>query len=145
MACLKKGGLWQGLRQFPALDFADSDHSPAMIIVAMDGNDLFSPRPDIILKDNIAAFEAGMAVFAQIFTKACRGLPGEQPGRHLGDRPFRGGTDHPYRPGHLSRPGTPGAVLYQIKQQAAENSAWCIRLDHLVMMGRFFTFRPVSG
>ena len=43
--------LQMSISRDPALDFADPDHSPAMIIVAMDGNDLFSPRPAIILKD----------------------------------------------------------------------------------------------
>ncbi len=69
VAHLKKGGLWQGLRQFPALDFADPEHSPAMIIVVMDGNDIFSPRPDIMLKDNITAFEAGMAILHRFSTR----------------------------------------------------------------------------
>ena len=136
VACLKKSGLWQGLRQFPALDFADSDHSPAIIIVAMDGNDLFSPRPDIILKDNIAAFEAGMAVlrrFSQRLAVVCRESSLEgiwEIGRSVAEQITHTAPDI-YPAWH------PGAVLYQIKQQAAENSAWCIRLDNLVMMGRF--------
>lgn len=136
VAILKKGGLWQGLRQFPALDFADSDHSPAMIIVAMDGNDLFSPRPAIILKDNIAAFEAGMAVlrrFSRRLAVVCResSLEGiREIGSSVAEQITHTAPDI-YPAWH------PGAVLYQVKQQAAENSSWCIRLDHLVMMGHF--------
>lgn len=133
---LKKGGLWQGLRQFPALDFADPDHSPAMIIVGMDGNDLFSPRPDIILKNNMGAFEAGMAVlrrFSDRLVVVCResSLEGIRDlDNSVADQVTHIAPDI-YPAWH------PGAVLYQIKQQAAENSAWCIRLDHLVMLGRF--------
>jgi len=133
---LKKGGLWQGLRQFPALDFADPEHSPALIIVVMDGNDLFSPRPEIILEDNITAFEAGMAILRRFSNKlavVCResSLEGiREQGRSVADQITHAAPDI-YPAWH------PGAVLYQIKQQVAENSAWCIRLDHLVMMGRF--------
>ncbi|MGD9687484.1 MAG: 4Fe-4S dicluster domain-containing protein [Desulfobacter sp.] len=133
---LKNGGLWQGLRQFPALDVADPDHSPAMIIVAMDGNDLFSPHPAIILKGNIAAFEAGMAVlrrFSHQLAVVCRASRVErirEIGSSVADQITHTAPD-------IYPAWQPGAVLYQIKQQAAENSSWCIRLDHLVMMGRF--------
>ncbi|WP_320043283.1 4Fe-4S dicluster domain-containing protein [uncultured Desulfobacter sp.] len=136
VAHLKKGGLWQGLRQFPALDFADPDHSPSMIIVAMDGNDLFSPRPDIILKDNISAFEAGMVILRRFSTRlevVCRESSLEsilKQGSLVADQITHAAPDI-YPAWH------PGAVLYQIKQEPSENSAWCIRLEHLVMMGRF--------
>ncbi|PIE63025.1 MAG: NADH-quinone reductase [Desulfobacter postgatei] len=133
---LKKGGLWQGLRQFPALDFADSDHSPAMIIVAMDGNDLFSPRPDIILRDNIAAFEAGMAglhIFSHRLVVVCRESSLE--GIRRLDNSLAEQVTHTVP--DIYPAWLPGTVLYQIKKQAAENNSWCIRLDHLIMMGRF--------
>ncbi|WP_020587319.1 4Fe-4S dicluster domain-containing protein [Desulfobacter curvatus] len=136
VTALKQGGLWQSLRQFPALDFANPDHSPAVIIVAMDGNDIFSPRPNFILQDNISAFEAGMAVlrrFSNRLAVVCResSLEGIQAlGSSVSDQITHTAPDI-YPAWH------PGAVLYQIKKQAAENSAWCIRLDHLVMIGRF--------
>jgi Na+-transporting NADH:ubiquinone oxidoreductase subunit A len=136
VSTLKKGGLWQGLRQFPALDFADPDHSPAMIIVAMDGKDLFSPRPDIILKDNITAFEAGMAILRQFSNRlavVCRESSLEGIGNIVSsvvDQITHTASDI-YPAWH------PGVMLYHIKQEAAENSAWCVDLDHLIMMGRF--------
>nr|WP_319396546.1 NADH-quinone reductase [uncultured Desulfobacter sp.] len=136
VSTLKKGGLWQVIRQFPALDFADPDHSPAMIIVAMDGSDLFSPRPEIILKNNITAFEAGMAIlrkFSNRIAVVCRESSLEgigNIGSSVADQITHTAPDI-YPAWH------PGAVLYQIKQEAAENSAWCVRLDHLIMMGVF--------
>ena len=135
-ANLKQGGLWQCLRQFPALDFADADHCPAMIIVAMDGNDIFSPRPDIVLKDNIDAFDAGMAVlqrFSSELVVVCKesSLEGlRELDSSVADLVTHTAPDI-YPAWH------PGAVLYQIRQQAAQNSSWCIGLDHLVMVGRF--------
>ncbi|WP_321495402.1 4Fe-4S dicluster domain-containing protein [uncultured Desulfobacter sp.] len=133
---LKKGGMWQGLRQFPALDFADPDYKPPMIIVAMDGNDLFSPRPDIILKDNIDAFEAGMAVLRKLshgVVVVCResSLEGLRELDSLVANQVTHTAPDIYPAWH------PGAVLYQIKERQEENSAWCIRLDHLVLIGRF--------
>lgn len=136
VAHLKKGGLWQGLRQFPAMDFADSGHSPAMIIVAMDGNDLFSPRPAIILKDNIDAFDAGMTIlrrFSHRIAVVCR----ESSLEGIRDLDSSVVDQVTHTAPDIYPAWHPGAVLYQIKQQTAENSSWCIRLDHLVMMGRF--------
>lgn len=136
VAVLKNGGLWQGLRQFPALDFADSNHFPALIIVAMDGKDLFSPHPAMILKGNIAAFEAGMAVlrrFSHYLAVVCR--EGSLEG--LGEIGSSVTAQITHTAPDIYPAWQPGAALYQIKQHAAENSSWCIHLDHLVMMGRF--------
>ena len=110
----------------------------------MDGNDLFSPRPEFILKENIAAFEAGMAVlrrFSQRLAVVCRESSLEgiwEIGRSVAEQITYTAPD-------IYPAWIPGAVLYQIKQQAAENSAWCNPPGSPGDDGPFFTFRPVSG
>ena len=133
---LKTGGLWQGLRQFPALDTADPDHTPAMIIVSMNGNDLFSPHPAKVLENNFEAFDAGMTVLRrfshrivvtarQSSVKRIRKLNNTiaEQITHI--------TDDQYPAWN------PGAVLYRLKQTQADNASWCISLEHLIMIGNF--------
>lgn len=135
---LKQGGLWQGLRQFPARDTADPDALPAMIIVSMNGNDLFSPHPVRVLEENESNFHTGLAILRRFShrivvtvrescLKALQKLDPDvaEQVTHV--------TDDVYPAWN------PGAVLYQIKRNQAENASWCISLDHLVMMGQFLT------
>ena len=139
VSCLKKGGLWQSFRQFPVQDTADASHIPAMIIVSLEGNDLFSPHPAVLLKENIDAFEAGMAIlqkFSHRVVSVCRKSSlGQIRGldESVADQITHTTSD-------VYPAWNPGAVLYQLKQQVEENSSWCIRLDHLIMMGRYLLF-----
>lgn len=135
---LKQGGLWQSLRQFPALDNADPAHSPSMIIVSLNGNDLFSPHPAVVLDGNEEAFETGMAAlerFAHRIVVTAR----ESSMKRLGSL----GNEITDRITHVTDDTypawNPGAVLYQIKQNQAENTAWCISLEHVIMVGKFLS------
>ncbi len=136
IARLKQGGLWQGLRQFPAKDTADPDHTPAMIIVSLNGSDIFSPHPALVLKDNLEAFDAGMALLRRFSHRVAvtarqsslKGLAGLGRGLEQQITHVTGDTYPAWNP---------GAVLFALKQTEAENTAWCISLDHLVMMGQF--------
>lgn len=134
---LKKGGLWQGLRQFPALDTADPDHLPAMIIVSLNGNDIFSPHPALVLKDKLDHFFSGLELLSRFSHRVVvtaresslsllEALPG------VAER-ITHVTDDTYPAWN------PGAVLYQVKQSPADNTAWSVSLDHLIMMGQFLS------
>jgi Na+-transporting NADH:ubiquinone oxidoreductase subunit A len=132
---LKQGGLWQGLRQFPAKDTADADHTPAMIIVSLNGNDLASPHPALVLKGNEEAFLTGLAIlqrFSHRIVVTARTSCLKKINEDIRDR-ITHATDDVYPSWN------PGTVLYQLKQNQAENSSWCISLDHLIMMGKFLT------
>ncbi len=132
---LKQGGLWQGLRQFPAVDTADPDHTPAMIIVSLNGNDIFSPHPGLVLKDKMDTFETGMALLRR-FSHRVVVTARQSSLNDLGldsnlEKQITHLTGNTYPAWH------PGAVLFNLKQSEAENTSWCISLDHLLMIGQF--------
>ncbi len=131
---LKEGGVWQCLRQLPARDTADSGHVPPMIIVSLNGNDIFSPHPGVLLKERAAQFEFGLEILKQFSSRiivAVRKSNLQSLGR------IRNHITH-------TVPDTfpawdPSVVLYHIKKTPAENSAWCIAVDHLVIMAEFLS------
>ena len=130
---LKQGGLWQGLRQFPARDTAEPDHTPAMIIVSLNGNDLSSPHPALVLKGNEEAFMTGLDIlrkFSHRIVVTARESSLKKLSGAVRDRVTHA-TDDMYPAWN------PGTVLYQLKQNQAENTSWCVSLDHLIMMGKF--------
>lgn len=129
---LKQGGVWQFLRQLPARDTADSDTAPPLIIVCLNGNDLFSPHPGLILQDKVREFEFGLAVLKtfcdRVIVAARSGsLDRLTPVRHL--ITLEVSDTYPA--------WDPGTILYHIKKQADENAAWYIHAEGLVRMARF--------
>ncbi len=129
---LKQGGVWQGMRQLPFRDTADASQTPPMIIVCLDGEDLFSPRPGLLLDLFEEEFLYGLSLLDKFSDRVLVTV----------------------REGHLDLPEKvtekithvvpdhypawdPGVVLYHTKTDPSENSAWMIRADHLIMMARF--------
>ncbi|MCG8615141.1 MAG: 4Fe-4S dicluster domain-containing protein [Desulfobacterales bacterium] len=136
VAHLKQGGLWQGLRQFPAGDTADPESTPAMIIVSMNGNDLFSPHPAKVLEGNAENFHTGLALLHRFSHRIVVTLREsclkaiQQLDAGVAEQ-ITHVTDEVYPAWN------PGSVLYQIKQNQAENASWSISLQHLIMLGQF--------
>lgn len=132
IARLKQGGMWQTLRQLPSRDTADSTTAPPLIIVCLNGNDLFSPHPGRILQDKIQQFEFGLTVlrkFCDRIIVAARTSSFDllEPVRHR--------ITHQVSDTYPA--WDPGAILYQIKKQAKENTAWYIHADGLIRMAQF--------
>ncbi len=129
---LKQGGLWQALRQLPARDTADSDTAPPLILVCLNGNDMFSPHPGRVLQDKIRQFEFGLAVLKRfcdrvIVTARASSLDLLAPVKHA--------ITHQVSDTYPA--WDPGAVLYHIKKEAKENTAWYIHAEGLLRMARF--------
>lgn len=129
---LKKGGLWQSLRQFPAKDTADSSHTPAMIIVSLNGNDLFSPDPGVVLEREQTAFHFGLEVLKR-FSDRIIVTTKESSLDRLGK--IKSQVTHTVP--DIYPAWDPAVVLYHLKKNQAENTSWCIGADHLVMMAKF--------
>lgn len=129
---LKQGGLWQSLRQFPAKDTADSTHTPAMIIVSLNGNDLFSPHPGILMNREKEAFEFGLDLLKQ-FSDRIIVTARQSSFDRLG--PVKAHITHQVPDRYPA--WDPGVVLLHLKKSVEENTAWSISADHLVMMGKF--------
>jgi len=131
---LKTAGLWQSLRQFPSKDTANPDNEPSMIIVSVNGNDIFSPDPGVLTNKYSDMIAYGIDVL-----------------KHFSHR-----IVVTVRESHLSRMGAlqkiithtvpdmypswdPGVVLYHLKTRAEENTSWCIGIDHLIMIAQFLS------
>jgi Na+-transporting NADH:ubiquinone oxidoreductase subunit A len=129
---LKQGGLWQSLRQFPAKDTADSSHTPAMIIVSLNGNDLFSPHPGILMNREKEAFEFGLDLLKK-FSDRIIVTARQSSLDRLGS--VKGHITHQVPDRYPA--WDPGVVLLHLKKSVEENTAWSITADHLVMVGKF--------
>ena len=129
---LKQGGLWQSLRQFPAKDTADSNHTPSMIIVSLDGNDIFSPLPKILLGKEKSAFEFGLDLLKRFSNSI---IVTARKSSLEGLAPVKAQITHQVPDTYPA--WDPGVVLFHLKKSIEENTAWCISADHLVMVGKF--------
>ena len=129
---LKKGGLWQSLRQFPLKDTADETHEPPMIIVSLNGNDPFSPHPRMVLENNADFFNFGLQVLKRFSNRIVVTSRQSSLDRLNG---FKDPVTHIVPDFYPA--WDPGAVLYHLKTTQNENSSWCISADHLIRVAKF--------
>ena len=128
---LQDGGLWQCFRQYPAKDTADEDHIPPMIIVSLNGNDLFSPHPQVVLEKETAYFEFGLKILRQLTRRivvSCR----ENSLHRLNG--ISSSVTHVVPDTYPA--WDPGTVLYKLKQTVEDNLSWCISAEHLVLVAK---------
>jgi len=132
---LQEGGLWQCFREFPFKDTADGNHKPPMIIVSLNGNDLFSPHPQVILENNIDSFEFGMKILRLLSNRiivTSRQDNLDSLGRLNGVKEHITHVVPDFYPAW-----DPGVVLYQLKKTREENHSWCISAEHLILVAKF--------
>lgn len=128
---LQDGGLWQCFRQFPAKDTADEDHVPPMIIVSLNGNDIFSPHPQVLLDKEAPFFEFGLKMLQQLTRNVVVTCRKNSLTRLNGISPLITHVTSDRYPAW-----DPGTVLYQLKQSVADNHSWCISAEHLVLVAK---------
>lgn len=128
---LKKGGLWQALRQFPEKDTADGKHTPAMIIVSLCGNDIFAPDPGVVVERNPTAFQFGLEILKRFTDRVVVTVKAGSL-----DRLSRVKALVTHTVPDIYPAWNPGAVLYHIKKDSKENSSWCIAADHLILVAK---------
>ncbi len=129
---LQEGGLWPCFREFPFQDTADPDLEPPMIIVSLNGGDLFSPEPDIVLKNQALAFEFGLEVLKRMTGRVI--VTARQTSlKHMNG--LAGRITHVTPDAYPA--WDPGVVLFHLKTTPAENRSWCISGEHLAMIGQF--------
>jgi len=134
ISLLKQGGLWQCFRQFPYKDTANSEKRPPMIIVSLDGNDLCSPIPGIVLKDQHEMFELGL----NVLKKFCKNIPITVRESHF-DK-LGSSQNHVTHMVPDKYPSwDPGVVLYHLKKSSDDNASWYISVDHLLMIAKFLS------
>ncbi|MCD4722008.1 MAG: NADH-quinone reductase [Desulfobacula sp.] len=132
---LQEGGLWQCFREFPFKDTADENHEPPMIIVSLNGNDLFSPHPRVILENNINSFEFGIKILSLLSKRII--VTSRRDNLDSLDR-LNGFKEHITHIVPDFYPAwDPGVVLYQLKRTREENRSWCISAEHLILVAKF--------
>ena len=130
---LQEGGLWQCFREFPFKDTADENHKPPMIIVSLNGNDLFSPQPQLILENDIDSFEFGMKILRVLSNRIIVTSRQDSLGRLNGLKEHITHVVPDFYPAW-----DPGVVLYQLKRTREENRSWCISAEHLILVAKLF-------
>ncbi len=130
---LQEGGLWQCFRQFPSKDTADDTHTPPMIIVSLNGNDLFSPHPGLVLENELTAFKFGLKLLRR-FCETVVVTARETSLQGLAD--IEEMITHAVPDRFPS--WDPGVVLYRLKRSVEDNLSWCISAEHLILIGNFF-------
>ena len=129
---LQQGGLWQCLREFPSKDTADKNHAPPMIIVSLNGNDLFSPHPKVVIDNEIPFFEYGLKILKQFSNRII--VTSRQSSLDLLNG-FKNHITHTVPDFYPS--WDPAVVLYQLKKTREENRSWCIAAEHLILIAKF--------
>jgi Na+-transporting NADH:ubiquinone oxidoreductase subunit A len=132
---LQDGGLWQGFRQFPAKDTADETTTPPMIIVSLNGNDIFSPHPGVILDNSADEFEFGLSLLRQLTKRVVVTCRKDSLKRLNGFQSLVTHTVEDFYPAW-----DPGTVLYKLKQTVEENHSWTISIQHLLLMARLLKY-----
>jgi Na+-transporting NADH:ubiquinone oxidoreductase subunit A len=128
---LQTAGLWQCFREFPSKDNADGNNTPAMIIVSLNGNDIFSPHPQVLLKNEEEAFAFGIKLLRKFSKRII------VTSRHSNLNKLNGIQDHITHTVDDFYPSwDPGAVLYHLKKSRDENSSWCISAEHLILLAK---------
>lgn len=123
------GGLWPLFRELPFRDIADPDAVPPYIIVNLDANEPFQPMPEAYLKGNIALFEFGIKILKKlsqnliISTSSDNSFVPEQLSRYV---------THVCRGAYPAE--DPGVLLYHIKKTQAENKAWYLNGQDLLLV-----------
>ncbi|NOX33411.1 MAG: 4Fe-4S dicluster domain-containing protein [Deltaproteobacteria bacterium] len=129
---LQEGGLWQSFREFPFKDTAGENRRPPMIIVSLNGNDPFSPHPEVVLENNKDYFEFGIKLlkrFSEQIIITSRKSSLEKLNK------FKNHITHIVPDFYPA--WDPGVVLYYLKKFPAENHSWCISVQHLILVAKF--------
>ena len=145
VAALCDGGLWPLLRALPFRDYPDPQLEPPAIVVTLADDEPFQPDPAVYLAGRRDLFVYGMQVLARLAPQISVVAPagGESLLRDLG----------PWITHTVSGPypaQDPGVFIYHTRRSPAENRAWFVRGQDLLLIagllreGRYPTERIVA-
>ena len=141
-----KGGMWWVFRELPFRDLPAPDTVPPLIMVSIDAKEPFQAAPEVYLKEQEQLLAYGLKALnvlapgkVVVFADHAETELVRKTGQYL---------THTVAGNYPS--DDPGAVLYQIKTEAAQNRAWYVSgqdlllLAHLLREGRYPTRRVVA-
>ncbi len=124
-----KGGLWCLFRELPFGDIPDPDIEPPSIIVSIDSREPFQPHPAVYLKGKADLLTAGIKILGKLSSSVHVSIHQDS------DMPAglaKGIVTH-----RVSGPypaGDAGVLLYRTKKASAENRAWHISGQDLLLL-----------
>jgi Na+-transporting NADH:ubiquinone oxidoreductase subunit A len=127
------GGLWPLLRELPFRDIANPDVTPPLIIVSLDAREPFQAAPEVYLKDKIDLLEFGIKILRKLSEKV---LISTSVDNTLVLQKLNGYVTHTLNGVYPS--DDPGVLLYHIKQTQAENKAWYINGQNVLLLAELF-------
>jgi len=134
VAHLLQGGMWWVLRQLPFRDLPDPDSQPPLILVGLDAREPFQPDPSIYLEGQEQMLVLGLQALAKLAGSAKVVVFTGSDRQPVIDR-HKGVLTHLVSGFYPS--DDPGTVLYHIKRDAAENRAWYVAGQDLLLLARF--------
>ena len=130
---LMAGGVWPFIRQLPYREIANPELKPASILVSLDSADPFQPSPEVCYNNQRSFFDMGVQALRKLAERVTiiqsaknRSIDWlNQLVTHqvLGDYPAN----------------DPGVVLYHTRQSPADNHAWYINGQDLLLIGEFLS------
>ncbi len=128
VAAILQGGLWSLFRGLPFYDYPDPDSVPPAIIVALDSKEPFQPSPEAYLDAQDDLLKFGIRILKQL----CDTVYVTTTDNYEASKPWQGLATH-----QVSGPypaGDPGVLLYYIRKNSAENRAWTISGQNLLLL-----------
>ncbi len=132
-ARLMVGGLWPLMRQLPFRDYARPDQAPRIIVVVLDSREPFQPSPQVYLDGRQELFDYGMQLLGQLGAQRIEVSLSGDPQRL--DESIRGHISY-HCPGKYPA-GDPGVTLYRTRNSPADNRAWYISGQDLLLWAEF--------
>ncbi len=145
VAAICRGGLWPLLRALPFRDYPDPQSEPTTIIVALADDEPFQPDPAVYLAGRRDLLDYGLQVLARLTPQVRVVAPEGNPAllRDLGTR-----ITHTVSGSYPAQ--DPAVWVYHTRRSAADNRAWFIRGQDLLLIagllrdGRYPTERIVA-
>ncbi len=128
------GGLWWALRCLPFRDVPEPDVVPPQILVGLTDKEPFAPRVGLVIRENQDLLRTGVAVLRKLAPKVVvyTHADSQEVLRTAGDL-----VNLVVRGRYPA--GDPAAVVYRIKQSAAENRSWYIDYQDLLLVAELLT------
>jgi Na+-transporting NADH:ubiquinone oxidoreductase subunit A len=128
VSAIMRGGCWGLLRVLPFGDIPDQETEPPSIIVNIDSKQPFQPSPEVYLHQTLDLFQFGVNILNKLSKKVHLLITDA----HADTLQLNGMLTHVMKGPYPA--GEPGVLLYHTKQHPAENSAWTITGQNLLLL-----------
>lgn len=126
------GGLWPLIRELPFRDYAEPNRAPPMLFVGLGSFEPFKPLPEVYLAGRLDLFAFGLDILRKLAgdrVYVCAPQMNVNVGRQL-----NGLINLKYAGNYPAH--DPGVLSYRMKSSPAENQAWYIDGQDVLLLAR---------